>query len=93
MADIAFFGGFGKRWYTAYMTNQEIAQWLKNTYEKSLKSGAESHQSGLSRSKGTQGTIFLQVDGKTHSITKNTLADELGNDDELASQIWNWIHP
>lgn len=74
------------------MTEKEIAQWLRNAYEKSLRDGSKSYDSDISRTQGTQGQIILLTGGKNYLISKNTLADELG-DDELASKIWTWIHP
>lgn len=53
-----------------------------------------SNKHGLSRGKLTNGhgtSIFIEIEGETYAVPRQSLADVVG--DELANKIWNWILP
>ncbi len=71
------------------MSNEQIAAKLVTGYKERRE--VPSYEHGFSRSSGTTGMLFVEIDGEVHSITKQALADEAG--DDLASLIWHWVQP
>ena len=68
------------------MSNKEIITELVKRYQEPKKNGIIGIDSELSREAWR---IFLEVNGKQYSITRQALADEVG--DEFANAIWLWI--
>jgi hypothetical protein len=73
------------------MENKEIIKEIEKRYNEALEKMPKSYDYDITKENNK---IFIKINGKEHSITRQALADKSdGVGDKLADEIWSWIHP